>query len=64
MIKNKYKKMADDNLWLAVANKKEAVEYGEAINRVLKMHFDDSGFCGECELKEYPCPTVRTLVGN
>ena len=48
-----YPDIVDDNL-----------EMLQAIQRVRELHFNDYGFCGECNLREYPCQTIKTLDGE
>jgi len=44
-----------------ITNNIELEDCWLALQKVVQLHGDDYGMCMTCEMKEYPCLTIRTI---
>jgi carbamoylphosphate synthase small subunit len=56
-------KMDDFNIGLSngFGDVKTLVQFVNALRAVVELHTDDYGLCLTCEMKDYPCATVRAI---
>ena len=53
--------MTHDELLDKITNRTELEDCWMSLQKVVQLHNNYHGWCMECELTEYPCPTIQAI---